>query len=88
MLNQSSNIFKAGSLLLKILQVYHLKPWQRPHIKTQVCWVGMVLSEKCILKKYGCSGSKIPPEKVDSDGYLMPSEHCWSRFWFTEQLCL
>ena len=52
---------------------YHLKPWQRPHIKTQVYWVGTVLSEKSVMKKYGCSDKEILQDMVDSDGYLLSS---------------
>ena len=50
---------------------YHLKPWQRPHIRTQVYWVGTVLLEKVIIKKYGCSDKEMPQEKHNSDGNLL-----------------
>lgn len=51
---------------------YHLKPWQRPHIKTQVYWVGTVLSEKSVMKKYGYSDKEMLQGRVDSDGYQLP----------------
>ena len=47
-----------GSITLLTL-LNRIKPWQRPHIKKQVCWIGTVLSEKSVMKKYGYSDKEM-----------------------------
>jgi hypothetical protein len=51
--------------------VDHLKPLAETRIKTQVYWVGMILFEKIIIKKYGYSDKEMLQERVDSDCNLL-----------------
>ena len=53
-------------------ELYHLRPWQKPNIKSNVNGSDTGLSEKSLLKKYGRPGSKIPPEWCNSKGELLP----------------
>jgi len=53
-------------------ELYHLRPWQKPHIKTDDSEDGTTLSEKPVMKKYGCFDLKIFPERCNSKGKLLP----------------
>ena len=53
-------------------ELYHLRPWQKPNIKTNINVVGTVLSEKPVIKKYGCFDRKIEPERFNFKGELLP----------------
>jgi len=50
-------------------ELYHLRPWQKPHIKSEANDDGAI-SEKSIMKKYACSDHKISQERYNSEGVL------------------
>jgi len=53
-------------------ELFNLRPWQKANIKTTINGVDTVLSEKPTMIKYGCSGRKIPQERLNSKGELLP----------------
>ena len=52
-------------------ELFNVRPWQKPHIKTNINGVGTVLSEKPVIKKYGCFDREIEPERFNSQGDLL-----------------
>jgi hypothetical protein len=53
-------------------ELFNVRPWQRPNIKTQVDGVGVLLSEKPVIRKNSLSDSKNPQHKLNSEERLLP----------------
>ena len=51
-------------------ELNHIRPWQRPHLKTQIKRIDTVLSKSSAIKTYSCSDNKIPQEQLNSNGKL------------------
>ncbi len=53
-------------------ELYHLRPWQRPHKKITINGVDTLLSKSSTMTKNSCSDSKIPQERFNSTRELLP----------------